>query len=237
MRHCERYLAHLLRKNKSVTGVLAELATLHPATLRGRYGRQGWSACPSTETRCARRRGRGRDGHRRGARHGKGEKPVIESGMKRRGATAKASAAETKGACQRNSRHSISSRDRVLRGKVATVGKGRPSVLRPLCSTGRNLLNFGDGLAAQRARQPRGDGMAMTFCRMWLVMPSGLRMWSSGSTSRAWPDGDWRCLRHTSKGKFSLALYLTFYAHPQWRYCPSDNKFIFPLSCQATPTS
>jgi Actin len=62
-RHCERYLAHFLSNNTSVTGVLAELAIPRRAprdAARARavgVGGQS-SACPSTASRCARRRTR-----------------------------------------------------------------------------------------------------------------------------------------------------------------------------------
>jgi hypothetical protein len=163
-RHCERFLAHLLRANTAVAAVLTDELALppaeHPAALRA-LARQVWQAglvrVPVDGVAAA------REAEDEGITDiaavlvaGK-EKAVIESGMKRR-ATAKASAAEQARAKE------IEALDLVtveFRGKEVTLGKERHRFCEPLFDL--NLLSLGDDATLDQYASPEVDGMLMSL--------------------------------------------------------------------------
>ena len=161
-RHCERFLAHLLRNNTSVSALLAELAippAEHPATLRA-LARQVWQAglvrVPVDGMAVREAEDEGITDIAAVLVAGK-EKAVIESGMKRR-ATAKASAAEQARAKE------IEALDLVtieFRGKEVTLGKERHRFCEPLFDL--NLRAFGEATVLDEHASPEGDGMRMTL--------------------------------------------------------------------------
>ena len=161
-RHCERFLAHLLRSNTSVSALLAELAippAEHPATLRA-LARQVWQAglvrVPVDGMAVREAEDEGVTDIAAVLVAGK-EKAVIESGMKRR-ATAKASAAEQARAKE------IEALDLVtieFRGKEVTLGKERHRFCEPLFDL--NLRALGEATALDEHASPEGDGMRMTL--------------------------------------------------------------------------
>jgi actin-related protein 9 len=225
IRHCERFLAHLLRNNTSVTAVLAELAippAEHPAALRA-LARQVWQAglvrVPvdgiavreaeddvMTDIAAVLVAGK--------------EKAVIESGMKRR-ATAKASAAEQARAKE------IEALDLVtveFRGKEVTLGKERHRFCEPLFD--KNLLNIGDGLPPDEHGSPEGDADAML---MTLQDAVGHAVRLTDVEQRQYI---WHGLMVTGdvvtyvKGKFSSALYLTFVAQRNGGIAPALQNYL-----------
>jgi actin-related protein 9 len=226
MRHCERYLAHLLRNNTSVTGVLAELAIPpeeHPATLRA-LARQVWQTglvrVPVDGIAVREAEDEGVTDIAAVLVAGK-EKAVIESGMKRR-ATAKATAAEQARAKE------IEALDLVtveFRGKEVTLGKERHRFCDPLFD--RNLLNFRDGLPPDEHVSPEGDGMSMTLQD---VVGHAVRLTDVEQRQYIWlglmVTGD---VATYVKGKFFVGSLSYVYAHPQWRYCPgvTNTYFLF----------
>jgi actin-related protein 9 len=127
----------------------------------GRCGRPGWSAGLSTTSRCARRRTRGRDGHRpRCSSTGEGGNPLSSAGMKRRATVKKRARRNRRVPRKVEALHLVNGRVPRERGHV---GKGNPIGSVILRSTG-NLLNFRDiWPPARRARQPESDGMSMTL--------------------------------------------------------------------------
>jgi actin-related protein 9 len=161
-RHCERFLAHLLRNNTSVTALLTELAippAEYPATLRA-LARQVWQAglvrVPVDGIAVREAEDEGVTDIAAVLVAGK-EKAVIESGLKRR-ATAKASAAEQARAKE------IEALDLVtveFRGKEVTLGKERHRFCEPLFD--KNLLNLGDGPPLDEHASPEGEGIPMTL--------------------------------------------------------------------------
>jgi actin-related protein 9 len=161
-RHCERFLAHLLRNNTSVTALLAELAippAEHPAALRA-LARQVWQAglvrVPVDGMAVREAEDEGVTDIAAVLVAGK-EKAVIESGMKRR-LTAKASAAEQARAKE------IEALDLVtveFRGKEVTLGKERHRFCEPLFDP--NLLSLGEGSTLDEDLSPEGDGMPMSL--------------------------------------------------------------------------
>ena len=162
VRDCERFLAHLLRNNTSVTAVLAELAvppTEQPAALR-ELARQVWQAglvrVPVAGIAVREVEDEGVTDIAAVLVAGK-EKAVIESGMKRR-ATAKASAAEQARAKE------IEALDLVtveFRGKEVTLGKERHRFCDPLFDSG--LQTFGEGPPPNEHASPEGEGLPMTL--------------------------------------------------------------------------
>jgi actin-related protein 9 len=161
-RHCERFLAHLLRSNTSVSAVLAELAVPpheQPATLRA-LARQAWQA---GLVRVPVEGFAVREAEEEGVTDiaavlvaGK-EKAVIESGMKRR-ATAKASAAEQARAKEIEALDLITVE---FRGKEVTLGKERHRFCDPLFDL--NLLALGEDATLDEHASPEGDAMLMTL--------------------------------------------------------------------------
>jgi actin-related protein 9 len=210
-RHCERFLAHLLRNNTSVTAVLAELAVPpaeHPAALRA-LARQVWQSglvrVPVDGIAVREVEDEGVTDIAAVLVAGK-EKAVIESGMKRRG-TAKASAAEQARAKE------IEALDLVtveFRGKEVTLGKERHRFCDPLFD--RNLLNLGRGSAFDEHASPEGDGMPMALQD---AVGHAVRLTDVDQRQYIWHGlmvtGD---VATYVKGKFSSALYLTFVAQP-----------------------
>ncbi|KAH9967297.1 actin-like ATPase domain-containing protein [Russula dissimulans] len=161
-RHCERFLAHLLRNNTSVSGVFAELAlppAEHPAALRA-LARQVWQAglvrVPVDGIAPREAEDEGVTDIAAVLVAGK-EKAMIESGMKRR-ATAKASAAEQARAKE------IEALDLVtveFRGKEVTLGKERHRFCEPLFDL--NLHALGGNAGLDKHASPEGDDMSMTI--------------------------------------------------------------------------
>jgi actin-related protein 9 len=161
-RHCERFLAHLLRSNTSVSAVFAELAVPpheQPAALRA-LARQAWQAglvrVPVHGIAVREAEDEGVTDIAAVLVAGK-EKAVIESGMKRR-ATAKASAAEQARAKE------IEALDLVtveFRGKEVTLGKERHRFCEPLFDL--NLLALGQDAGLDQHASPEGDGMLMAL--------------------------------------------------------------------------
>ncbi|KAI9440526.1 actin-like ATPase domain-containing protein [Lactarius indigo] len=162
VRDCERFLAHLLRNNTSVTAAFAELAippAEQPAALRA-LARQVWQAglvrVPVAGIAVREVEDEGVTDIAAVLVAGK-EKAVIESGMKRR-ATAKASAAEQARAKE------IEALDLVtveFRGKEITLGKERHRFCEPLFDSG--LQTIGEGPAPNEHASPQGDGLPMTL--------------------------------------------------------------------------
>jgi actin-related protein 9 len=226
VRHCERYLAHLLRNNTSVTGVLAELAIPpeeHPATLRA-IARQVWQAglvrVPVDGIAVREAEDEGVTDIAAVLVAGK-EKAVIESGMKRR-ATAKASAAEQARAKE------IEALDLVtveFRGKEVTLGKERHRFCDPLFD--RNLLNFGDGLPPDEHVSPEGNGMSMTLQD---VVGHAVRLTDVEQRQYIWfglmVTGD---VATYVKGKFFVGSILRLCSSTM-EVLPRRYKHIFPLS-------
>lgn len=161
-RHCESFLAHLLRSNTSVSAVFAELAVPpqeQPAALRA-LARQAWQAglvrVPVHGIAVREAEDEGVTDIAAVLVAGK-EKAVIESGMKRR-ATAKASAAEQARAKE------IEALDLVtveFRGKEVTLGKERHRFCEPLFDV--NLLALGQDAGLDEHASPEGDGMSMAL--------------------------------------------------------------------------
>lgn len=161
-RHCERFLAHLLRSNTSVSAVFTELAVPHadqPAALRA-LARQVWQAglvrVPIDGIAVREAEDEGVTDIAAVLIAGK-EKAVIESGMKRR-ATAKASAAEQARAKEIEALDLITLE---FRGKEVTLGKERHRFCEPLFDL--NLLSHGDSTTLDEHASPEGDGMPMTL--------------------------------------------------------------------------
>jgi len=161
-RHCERFLAHLLRNNTSVTGVLAELAlppAEHPTALRA-LARQVWQAglvrVPVDGIALREAEDEGVTDIAAVLVAGK-EKAVIESGMKRR-ATAKASAAEQARAKEVEALDLITIE---FRGKEVTLGKERHRFCEPLFDL--KLHAFGEDATLDEHASPEGNGMSMTI--------------------------------------------------------------------------
>lgn len=161
-RHCERFLAHLLRSNTSVSAVFTELAIPpadQPAALRA-LARQVWQAgivrVPIDGIAVREAEDEGVTDIAAVLIAGK-EKAVIESGMKRR-ATAKASAAEQARAKEIEALDLITVE---FRGKEVTLGKERHRFCEPLFDL--NLLSHGDSTTLDEHASPEGDGMPMTL--------------------------------------------------------------------------
>jgi actin-related protein 9 len=162
VRDCERFLAHLLRNNTSVTAAFAELAvppTEQSAALR-ELARQVWQAglvrVPVAGIAVREVEDEGVTDIAAVLVAGK-EKAVIESGMKRR-ATAKASAAEQARAKE------IEALDLVtieFRGKEVTLGKERHRFCEPLFDSG--LQTIGEGPPPNEHASPEGEGLPMTL--------------------------------------------------------------------------
>ncbi|KAH9036369.1 actin-like ATPase domain-containing protein [Lactarius pseudohatsudake] len=162
VRDCERFLAHLLRNNTSVTAAFAELAVPpaeQSAALRA-LARQVWQAglvrVPVAGIAVREVEDEGITDIAAVLVAGK-EKAVIESGMKRR-ATAKASAAEQARAKE------IEALDLVtveFRGKEITLGKERHRFCEPLFDSG--LQTIGEGPAPNEHASPQGEGLPMTL--------------------------------------------------------------------------
>ncbi|KAI9511582.1 actin-like ATPase domain-containing protein [Russula earlei] len=162
MRHCERFLAHLLRNNTSVSTVLAELAippAEHPSALRA-LARQVWQTglvrVPVDGIALREADDEGVTDIAAVLVAGK-EKAVIESGMKRR-ATAKASAAEQARAKELEALDLITIE---FRGKEVTLGKERHRFCEPLFDL--NLLALGNDAGLDEHASPEGEGMSMTL--------------------------------------------------------------------------
>ncbi len=156
VRNCERFLAHLLRNNTSVTAVLAELAVPpaeQSATLRA-LARQVWQAglvrVPVAGIAVREVEDEGVTDIAAVLVAGK-EKAVIESGMKRR-ATAKASAAEQARAKEIEALDLITVE---FRGKEITLGKERHRFCEPLFDSG--LQTIGEGPAPNEHPSPAGE--------------------------------------------------------------------------------
>jgi actin-related protein 9 len=162
-RHCERFLAHLLRSNTSVSAVLAELAVPpheQPAALRA-LARQAWQAglvrVPLDGIAVRETEDEGVTDIAAVLVAGK-EKAVIESGMKRR-ATAKATAAEQARAKEIEALDLITVE---FRGKEVTLGKERHRFCEPLFDL--NLLALGvDPTIDEHASPEKVDGVLMTL--------------------------------------------------------------------------
>ncbi|KAH9993724.1 actin-like ATPase domain-containing protein [Russula compacta] len=161
-RHCERFLAHILRNNTSVSAVFAELAvppTEQPAALRA-LARQVWQAglvrVPVDGIAPREPEDEGVTDIAAVLVAGK-EKAVIESGMKRR-ATAKASAAEQARAKEIEVLDLITVE---FRGKEVTLGKERHRFCEPLFDL--NLLTLGGDITIDKHASPEGEGMLMTL--------------------------------------------------------------------------
>jgi actin-related protein 9 len=161
-RHCERFLAHLLRSNTSVTAVLAELAVPpaeQPAALL-ELARQAWQAglvrVPVDGMAVRETEDEGVTDIAAVLVAGK-EKAVIESGMKRR-LTAKATAAEQARAKEIEALDLITIE---FRGKEVTLGKERHRFCEPLFDS--NLLALGEGATLDEQASPEGEGMSMTL--------------------------------------------------------------------------
>lgn len=161
-RHCERFLAHLLRNNTSVSAVFTELAIPpadQPAALRA-LARQVWQAglvrVPVDGMAVREAEDEGVTDIAAVLIAGK-EKAVIESGMKRR-ATAKASAAEQARAKEIEALDLITVE---FRGKEVTLGKERHRFCEPLFDL--NLLSHGGSTTLDEHASPEGDGMPMTL--------------------------------------------------------------------------
>ena len=161
-RHCERFLAHLLRSNTSVSAVFTELAIPpadQPAALRA-LARQVWQAglvrVPVDGMAVREAEDEGVTDIAAVLIAGK-EKAVIESGMKRR-ATAKASAAEQARAKEIEALDLITVE---FRGKEVTLGKERHRFCEPLFDL--NLLSHGDSTTLDEHASPEGDGLSMTL--------------------------------------------------------------------------
>jgi actin-related protein 9 len=161
-RHCERFLAHLLRSNTSVSAVFAELAIPpadQPAAFRA-LARQVWQAglvrVPVDGIAVREAEDEGVTDIAAVLIAGK-EKAVIESGMKRR-ATAKASAAEQARAKEIEALDLITVE---FRGKEVTLGKERHRFCEPLFDL--NLLSHGDSTTLDEHASPEGDVMPMTL--------------------------------------------------------------------------
>ncbi|KAI0272457.1 actin-domain-containing protein [Gloeopeniophorella convolvens] len=161
-RDCERFLAHLLRSNTSVTGALDALgvpADERPRALRA-LARQVWQAglvkVPVDGQAAREIEDEGVTDIAAVLVAGK-EKAVIESGMKRK-ATAKASAAEQARAKE------IEALDLVtleFRGREVTLGKERHRFCEPLFD--RALLALGEPGVSARDESPEGEGLEMTL--------------------------------------------------------------------------
>jgi actin-related protein 9 len=161
-RHCERFLAHLLRSNTSVSAVFAELAIPpadQPAAFRA-LARQVWQAglvrVPVDGIAVREAEDEGVTDIAAVLIAGK-EKAVIESGMKRR-ATAKASAAEQARAKEIEALDLITVE---FRGMEVTLGKERHRFCEPLFDS--NLLSHGDSTTLDEHASPEGDVMPMTL--------------------------------------------------------------------------
>ena len=142
-RHCERFLAHLLRSNTSVSALFTELAIPpadQPSAFRA-LARQVWQAglvrVPVDGVAVREAEDEGVTDIAAVLIAGK-EKAVIESGMKRR-ATAKASAAEQARAKEIEALDLITVE---FRGKEVTLGKERHRFCEPLFDL--NPLSHGD---------------------------------------------------------------------------------------------
>ncbi len=162
MHHCERFLAHLLRNNTSVSGLLTELAippAEQPAALRA-VARQVWQAglvrVPVDGIAVREAEDEGVTDIAAVLVAGK-EKAVIESGMKRR-ATAKATAAEQARAKEIEALDLITVE---FRGKEVTLGKERHRFCEPLFDV--NLLSHGGGITLDEHASPKGDGTPMAL--------------------------------------------------------------------------
>jgi actin-related protein 9 len=211
-RYCERFLAHLLRNNTSVSALLAELAippAEHPSTLRA-LARQVWQAglvrVPVDGMAVREAEDEGITDIAAVLVAGK-EKAVIESGMKRR-ATAKASAAEQARAKE------IEALDLVtieFRGKEVTLGKERHRFCEPFFDL--NIRALGEGAALDEHASPEGDGLRMTLHD---AVNHAVRLTDVDQRQYIWHGlivtGD---IATHVKGEFSPAIYLTLHPHCQ----------------------
>jgi len=167
VRLCERFLAHLLRTNTSVSAALAELAIPppeQPLALRA-LARQVWQAglvrVPVDGLVVREAEDEGVTDIAAVLVAGK-EKAVIESGMKRR-ATAKASAAEQARAKEIEALDLITIE---FRGKEVTLGKERHRFCEPLFDLYFRAL--GDGATVDEHASPEADGNSKTSLSMTL---------------------------------------------------------------------
>lgn len=235
-RHCERFLAHLLRNNTSVSGVLAELALPpeeHPAALRA-LARQVWRAglvrVPVDGMAVREAEDEGVTDIAAVLVAGK-EKAVIESGMKRR-LTAKASAAEQARAKEIEALDLITVE---FRGKEVTLGKERHRFCEPLFDL--NAFTLGKGNTPEEHASPESDGIAMTLQD---AVNHAIRLTDVDQRQYIWHGlmvtGD---IATYVKGEFSSAISVTLLCFP---YCklevsPRRCRRISPRSFRAVPTS
>jgi actin-related protein 9 len=235
-RHCERFLAHLLRNNTSVSGVLAELTIPpeeHPAALRA-LARQVWRAglvrVPVDGMAVREAEDEGVTDIAAVLVAGK-EKAVIESGMKRR-LTAKASAAEQARAKEIEALDLITVE---FRGKEVTLGKERHRFCEPLFDL--NAFTLGKSTTPDEHASPEGDSIPMTLQD---AVNHAIRLTDVDQRQYIWHGlmvtGD---IATYVKGEFSPARFLTLLCFP---YCklevsPRRCKRISPRSSRAVPTS
>jgi actin-related protein 9 len=214
-RHCESFLAHLLRSNTSVSAVFTELAIPpadQPAALRA-LARQVWKAglvrVPVDGIAVREAEDEGVTDIAAVLIAGK-EKAVIESGMKRR-ATAKASAAEQARAKEIEALDLITVE---FRGKEVTLGKERHRFCEPLFDL--NLLSHGDSTTLDEHASPKGDDMPMTLQD---AVNHAVRLTDVDQRQYIWlglmVTGD--VTTHV-KGEFSQLTFVTLLLKCKWRH-------------------
>ncbi len=234
LRHCERFLANLLRNNTSVSTVLTELAIPpadQPAALRA-LARQVWQAglvrVPSDGIAMREAEDEGITDIAAVLVAGK-EKAVIESGMKRR-ATAKATAAEQARAKEIEALDLITIE---FRGKEVTLGKERHRFCEPLFDL--DLLSIGDSTTLDEHASPEGDGMPMTLQD---AVNHAVRLTDVDQRQYIWHGllvtGD--VVTHV-KGEFSPANFVMLLPNCKLEASHRRCKRVSPRSFLAVPTS